>query len=261
MEQLDLSWNHSPAGPLAETAGKRLAACLGLKIGARVALSITDNRVSLIHARYLQRQPETVLSLRLHHMFLDAPPSIVDALACYLANPGTSPRRKNAAAAIDLFVQRNQGKVRGASRASTQSRRPTHRSKVHNLDTLFRALNASYFDDAVTARVVWGRRGQPSRRGRTQSLRLGVYLYADDLIRLHPVLDQPWVPDYFVRFVLFHEMLHAVVPPEQQGRRRCYHSKTFRARERAYPDYQKALAWEKANLGRLLATRGETASP
>jgi hypothetical protein len=31
-----------------------------------------------------------------------------------------------------------------------------------------------------------------------------------------------------------------------------FHTPSFRARERAYPEYERSIAWERANLGRLL---------
>src|SRR6185436_13142437 len=36
----------------------------------------------------------------------------------------------------------------------------------------------------------------------------------DRLIRINRALDQPFVPLWFLRYVLYHEMLHSVVPDE-----------------------------------------------
>jgi hypothetical protein len=33
-----------------------------------------------------------------------------------------------------------------------------------------------------------------------------------------------------------------------------FHTAEFRRRERAYPDFLRAIAWEKANLDKLLAS-------
>ncbi|MBK7645146.1 MAG: hypothetical protein IPJ19_19225 [Planctomycetes bacterium] len=78
-------------------------------------------------------------------------------------------------------------------------------------------------------------------------------------MRIHPVLDQPLVPRSFVRFVLHHELLHALIPPRQaRDGRWTHHGADFRARERAYPGYASARAWERANMNSLLrsARRG-----
>jgi hypothetical protein len=49
-----------------------------------------------------------------------------------------------------------------------------------------------------------------------------------------------------------HEMLHQAVPAKETGGRRIVHGREFRRRERAYPDYTRARAWEEANLPLLL---------
>ncbi len=72
------------------------------------------------------------------------------------------------------------------------------------------------------------------------------------LIRIHPVLDNLWVPRFFVRYIIFHELLHHLIPTRIQGRRRICHGPEFRAHERAYPDYQRAQLWQQAFLPRLL---------
>ena len=64
--------------------------------------------------------------------------------------------------------------------------------------------------------------------------------------------DQPPVPRWFVRFVLMHEILHAAHPPRIDGGRWIHHGREFRARERAYADYARALRWESENLPRLI---------
>jgi predicted metal-dependent hydrolase len=44
------------------------------------------------------------------------------------------------------------------------------------------------------------------------------------------------VPRRFVEYVVFHEMLHAVVPGEFCAGKRLYHTSNFRAFEKAFPD-------------------------
>ena len=61
------------------------------------------------------------------------------------------------------------------------------------------------------------------------------------------------VPRWFVRFVLFHELLHAALGAERDSAgRRLHHGPRFRAIERAHPDHERALRWERRHLGALL---------
>jgi hypothetical protein len=63
-----------------------------------------------------------------------------------------------------------------------------------------------------------------------------------------------------VRYVLFHELLHAIHPPRRdENRRWIHHGREFRRRERAYPGYAVAIEWEKRHIPALIrsARRGE----
>jgi predicted metal-dependent hydrolase len=76
------------------------------------------------------------------------------------------------------------------------------------------------------------------------------------LIRIHPVLDKSRVPAWFVRFIIFHELLHGVhKPTSAPNGRRSIHTPAFRSAERAHPDYARSVAWREANLGQLLRWR------
>jgi hypothetical protein len=73
------------------------------------------------------------------------------------------------------------------------------------------------------------------------------------LIRIHPVLDRPGVPRYFLESVVHHEMLHHKMGgvPDRAGRT-VYHTRAFREAEARFPRHREALAWEKENLPELL---------
>jgi len=77
---------------------------------------------------------------------------------------------------------------------------------------------------------------------------MGVYFHDQQVIRIHPALDDGRVPRYFVEMVVFHEMLHQTPPSEvdREGRR-IVHGPQFRAEERRYPATRRRGAWEKAH--------------
>jgi len=72
---------------------------------------------------------------------------------------------------------------------------------------------------------------------------------------VHPALDRKWVPDFFVDFIVYHEMLHQAVPWHNSVGRRQPHGRVFRARERQFARFEEAVAWEQKNLGRLMDSR------
>ena len=75
----------------------------------------------------------------------------------------------------------------------------------------------------------------------------------DRIIRIHPRLDAPFVPTWFLEYVIYHEMLHARVPDEFTAEgRRLVHTEEFNRREREFLHYRRARRWEDENLARFL---------
>ena len=76
-EQLELRFpGRSPAVYVHEGARQALERRLSLIGRQPILVSITDNRHSMIHAT----RKDGLLRARLHHMFLDAPASVVEAI-------------------------------------------------------------------------------------------------------------------------------------------------------------------------------------
>ena len=98
--------------------------------------------------------------------------------------------------------------------------------------------------------IGWGRRSNAKGRRRLQ---LAAYENARHWIRVNPLLDAPWVPGWFVKTILFHELLHAVQPEERdRAGRLLTHGPWFRQAERGYPLHLASKAWEQRELTRLL---------
>src|SRR3954463_753489 len=81
--------------------------------------------------------------------------------------------------------------------------------RFFNLRDIFDKLNARYFRNRLRGyTILWGRK----RRQRPKdSIVFGTIQEEDRMIRIHPLLDQRFVPTFFLEYVVFHEMLHAVV--------------------------------------------------
>jgi len=218
----------------AESLAWRLSAELGIP----VRLSVTDNRSTMVSFR----RGANALQLRLHHMFLDAPEPVVRAVADY-AGRG----HRGAGGLLDEYIRGQQPRIRQFRRETDADLNP--QGRCFDLQTIFEAVNRTYFQDGIQARIGWGR--MPPRR-RRKSIRLGVYDHQTREIRIHPALDRPEVPAFFVEFIVFHEMLHQLFPSTGRGGRRVHHPRAFRDREKAFPHYVAALRWERENLGVLL---------
>src|SRR5204862_5975144 len=125
-----------------------------------------------------------------------------------------------------------------------------HEGTHFDLRAIVDDLNDRYFRGRLRGyKVVWGRRRK--HRPREQFI-FGTIQEEDRVIRINPALDQPFVPRSFLQYVLYHEMLHAVVPDEVRSNgQRCVHTEKFYERERKFPRYRSARRWEEENLARF----------
>ena len=216
-----------------------LEAVLAREAGKPLRLVLTDNRSVLLS---FKREAGRLL-LRLHRMFLHAPASVVCALGRGLRRG----RRHAAEGAVRRFMNDNLHRVRTLPR-----RLPPLISagRAHDLGRIFERINAQFFGCSLRVPITWGRGSGRARRG---GLTFGSYDPVLRLIRIHPVLDRPEVPLYFLESVVYHEMLHHHMGgvPDRAGRT-VYHTRAFRAAERRYPWHAHALAWENQNLPYLL---------
>jgi hypothetical protein len=63
-------------------------------------------------------------------------------------------------------------------------------------------------------------------------------------IVLSRVFDDPAVPEFVLDYVVYHELLHILIPPRQgSGSKRIVHSAAFTRAERRFPQWQEAEAW------------------
>ena len=204
---------------------------------ARVVL--TDNLYSMVTIK----RGDGVSTFRVHHMFSDAPARIVRALAQY-----ADKQSRDAATILRDYIDANDDRVRqrDAPRPITVDVQGRH----HNLQEIFDRLNAHYFDGGIGARITWGPRTK--RKRSRDSIKLGSYTVEDALIRIHPVLDAADVPDFFVEWVVYHEMLHEVHDMPIVDGRRVYHTAEFRRAEAQFERYAEAVMWERTHLVKLL---------
>ncbi len=226
----------------AKPEATELEAALREALALPVRITLTDNRRTMIS---LERSPR-VVHVRLHHMFANADPATMDALGLYLAQAD-----RTAAQQIGRYIEQHRTRIR------SRRARPVQLSALglhHDLLAIYREVNTRYFGDQVEAKITWSR-DQQLRSPRARSIKLGSYTARDKLIRVHPALDADFVPRFFVEYIVYHEMLHHVLPPRRSGKRRSLHGPEFQARERDFVDYEAALHWERENLERLLSRR------
>ncbi len=246
-----------------------LTQILSRTLEAPVQVELGRSRTRPVQAKALR--PGTFAqggaALRLHRMFLDAPDDIIVDMGQWLR---VGKRARGACARLDAWM--NQALEALPSPAPREvTLRPAGRA--HDLTALQREVILAEFPDSFALppaagewplqdsaqtkdrlplpAITWGR---GSTRRKTRSLRLGSFVGESNLIRIHPKLDRPSVPARFVRYIVFHELLHALYPSHKDPAGRwVHHTRAFRTREAQYPDYAWALRWEREQLFRVLA--------
>ncbi|MFT4628669.1 MAG: hypothetical protein ACI8PZ_007365 [Myxococcota bacterium] len=223
-----------PSVPQAATAwdaAQALARLLAQTAGCpQVVVTVNTNRRRLLS---WQGSPSTGLAVLVHYKLLTTPDDVVAAVV-----------RQDAEAIHRIRAVPTGGTppslaARGDTHDLTQIRRPE--------DERVRWLAPRFASNAVP--VGWGR--WPSRPPR-HTIRLGSMGGTPPIVRIHPVLDDARVPDWFVGFVVFHELLHGAFPPRAGRSRRTVHTPEFRTAERTHARYADSLLWEEANVATLI---------
>lgn len=64
------------------------------------------------------------------------------------------------------------------------------------------------------------------------------------IIRVNSVLDKKFVPRYVVESIVYHELLHHLIPMEPDGTMQRVHTRSFNSLLEKFPDYGKAERWK-----------------
>lgn len=179
--------------------------------------------------------------VRLSDLLRDAPLEVTEAAAAILL--ARLYRRRLPREIVETYKAYSQ--AHATRRQLHAIRRRRARRKIRdaqgqrfNLTRMFDELNETYFYGALPKPKI----GWSTRRWRSQ---LGIFDPALDQIAINVALDRPNVPEYVVAYVLYHEMLHRKHPIRVARCRLEAHSREFRAEEKKFRDYRRAMKFLK----------------
>ena len=189
-----------------------------------------ENRTSFFSCR----KERGSLHLRLHRLFAKAPSPVLEAVVGYA--------------------------VKGDRKAGTILRQMAHlyfsqeriepdeletKGRVYDLQKICDRIKKKYFP-ALDVAIGWS----PYRRiGTFKCMTFGSYDRHRNQIRMNPLLDHEAVPLYFLEFIVYHEMLHAVIPSRIDAKGSVHsHTREFHILEKQFSEYQAAKEWEKNSL-------------
>ena len=226
--------------------GKSLEERLCALTRCPISLAFTANSVSVLSVR----RSGGKTSLRIHSVFLRAGTEVVSEIARFIKNRKKGERFP----VLSGFIRENMGLIEKAASGKRAVKKPLPKPKTagrfHDLTRAYDSINRQYFGGRVSCDIGWGKRS--GARGYAVKKRtLGSYRPPQKekggagLITINPVLDRRRVPSYYVRFVVYHEMLHAHLGVSVENGRRRLHTPEFRRRERLFSEYRRAMAWER----------------
>ena len=111
---------------------------------------------------------------------------------------------------------------------------------------IFDRLNDQYFGGLVVAGIGW--RNLPIDQGNIVS---GECVFDERLIRINHLLKDREVPDYFLDYVVYHEMVHLVYHPgaaELDGHEDPHHNPRFQSIEKRHPFFKQSAEFEASGL-------------
>lgn len=114
---------------------------------------------------------------------------------------------------------------------------------IYNLQEIYNALNHKYFDAKLDLRISWFGRGEIIPKTR---ITFGSYNHNLKLIKINRLLDKEHIPEYFVHYIVYHEMLHNLLPPKRKRRGRHHiHHNEFKSKEREFPQFSEVKTFVK----------------
>jgi hypothetical protein len=183
-------------------------------------------------------------ALRLHRIFSEAPEDLLWAIVrCFFARLHGATTRAYRARLKDYVALRRQEILRPVP--PTRTLPPAGR--VFDLEEIRSRVSGRYFPGMDPVQIAWSRKVLRRLMGKW----IETPPPFPNLVLINRLLDAPQVPHYYLEFLVFHELLHEAIPAHRSSGRWVHHPPEFRARERQFPEYERARDWERKNVVRL----------
>jgi predicted metal-dependent hydrolase len=175
----------------------------------------------------------------IHPVFLNADKNILHDITDFILKKNKD-EIKNIKKRLSDFFHENK---------KTKSIKVNTKHKIKNIELMFNNVIIDLKEkfpavDFSSLKITWGR----FTRNRTRSIRFGSFDKRSFLVRLHPILDNIDIPDYFIYSVIYHEVAHYIVFKTDTKARThgTYFNKLLKSID---PFYKQGKLWEKANKG------------
>jgi hypothetical protein len=176
-----------------------------------------------------------VVHFHLHRFFTEAPSPVLEALVRFAHK--NDPKAKAIIQRM-AYLYFSENRIEPLPLLS--------KGKVYDLKQIYDRVKKKYFPQDYDAHIGWS---EWRSQGKFRSVTFGSYDRHHHQIKINPILDHTEIPLFFLEFVVYHEMLHAVCDPVTDSQGRTWvHTKEFKAKEKSHPFFESAKEWEKQSL-------------
>jgi hypothetical protein len=180
----------------------------------------------------MHRDEDGILVLRLDEKLIDSPCELWPLFVSFIKDDSEGAK----AQIIDWLNQQPQKKIK--------------KNKAREYDRLYTKIIDESFPELPKFDLVWGKRG---KYGEQKSIRLASFWPHKKEIVMHPFLKTGKAPEFYIGFLIFHELCHAQLIHKGLSVDQKHHGPEFYALEHRYTKIKEAQQWEEEILPILLA--------
>lgn len=199
-------------------------------IKRKLNVEFTKNSIRKIS---VHRNEQGSLLIKLHYLFESIDGSDYDALVEYIQHETETSKQ----ALINYL-----SKVWPTDNTTVEE-------GLKQFNELLKKLIQSHFPKLPHLALKWSKVG---KKGPQKSIRLASFWPKQKEIRIHPYLKDDRIPEYYLCYILFHELCHAYLMFSGKAKNGKHHGPDFYALENQFPNIKEAKVWEKEVLPQLL---------
>jgi predicted metal-dependent hydrolase len=183
------------------------------------------------------------INVKISNHFINAPVSVIEITALLLlARVYRFKVNSYVRRTYNRYVERLQQQLPERKKRKIGNYNP--QGSCYDLRIIFNQLNQNYFNNSLQIKNIgWSKK--------ISYRRLGFYNEERDLLVISKIFDSEKVPEEVITYLVYHEMLHILLPMKKRNGRRIIHAKRFKELEKQYPAYNRINKWIKTNLIRL----------
>jgi hypothetical protein len=157
---------------------------------------------------------------------------------------------------VDFILKRNKNELKNSKKRLSDFFHENQQSKKVKINTKFKnkdinkmfsfvlnELKIKFINiDFSKIEITWGRLTSK----RTRSIRFGSFDKKKNIVRLHPVLDNQNIPDFFINSIIYHEVSHFIVF-ESDKNAKSHDRNFYKMLKNIDPFFIQSKNWEKEN--------------